>query len=230
MADRYDEGERYGRDYDRYAERDYDWRTRRGYGYGDYGQEYERSQPVRRSYGYGDYGQEDEPPFDREWEHERRPLTRRHYGYGNYGQEYEPRYRPEREYEPDWQSRRGYGYGDYDQGYQRRYRSERDYSRFTEPTWTYTEVWLIPGPATGMGPQGYQRSNERIVEDACERLTQHGQLDARNIEIEADNGIVTLQGTVRNRREKRMAEDAVETVMGVRDVRNQLEIKEQEGG
>jgi len=91
-------------------------------------------------------------------------------------------------------------------------------------------VWLVPGPATGAGPQGYQRSNERIIEDACERLTHHGQVDASGIEIEADNGVVTLKGTVGSRRQKRMAEDAVETVSGVRDVRNQLEVKEEESG
>jgi osmotically-inducible protein OsmY len=44
-----------------------------------------------------------------------------------------------------------------------------------------------------------------------------------------DNGIVTLKGAVSSRWQKRMAEDTVETVSGVRDVRNQLEIRE-EGG
>ncbi|HZQ07373.1 MAG TPA: hypothetical protein VFD70_12405 [Anaerolineae bacterium] len=38
--------------------------------------------------------------------------------------------------------------------------------------------WERPGPFTGRGPQGYRRSDERIREEACDRLTQHGQVDA----------------------------------------------------
>src|SRR5882672_12103971 len=35
-----------------------------------------------------------------------------------------------------------------------------------------------PGPYVGYGPRGYQRTDERIHEDVCERLTAHGALDA----------------------------------------------------
>ncbi len=47
-----------------------------------------------------------------------------------------------------------------------------------------------------MGPQGYQRSDERIHEEVCERLTQHGKLDARNIQVQVNRGEVTLAGSV----------------------------------
>ena len=248
--------ERYGRGRNR-TRLEGDYRQReRNYGYGDYGLEnerrfdageYERRDLVERGYGYGDYGQEGERPYGRDRDYVQRQQRERGYGYGDYGQHYERRRRREWGYEPEWQRERGYGYGDYDQGYGRRYRSPRNYEesqtgrgygdysrqegggRYIEPTWTYTEVWLVPGPATGRGPHGYQRSNERIIEDACERLTHHGQLDASGIAIEVDNRIVTLKGAVSSRWQKRMAEDTVETVSGVRDVRNQLEIRE-EGG
>jgi hypothetical protein len=125
-------------------------------------------------------------------------------------------------------SRQGYGQdydlGDYDQDYG--YGGRQGYG--SQPmTWSYTEIWLIPGPQTGKGPANYQRSDERICEDVSERLTQHGQVDASNIEVDVQNGEVTLKGTVNNRKEKRMAEDCADSVSGVKDVHNQLKIEQQ---
>jgi osmotically-inducible protein OsmY len=85
------------------------------------------------------------------------------------------------------------------------------------------------GPHTGRGPQGYQRSNERIKEEVCEVLTRHGQVDASHINIRVENGEVTLEGTVETRREKRLAEEAVEHLSGVKDVHNQLRVGAQQG-
>jgi hypothetical protein len=96
----------------------------------------------------------------------------------------------------------------------------------TSPTyWTYTEYWLIPGPFTGMGPEGYQRADDRIEEDVCERLTQHGRLDASDIQVEVKNAEVTLKGEVDSRGAKRMAEDTAESVSGVKDVHNELKVR-----
>jgi hypothetical protein len=92
--------------------------------------------------------------------------------------------------------------------------------------WSYTEYWLIPGPYMGVGPQGYQRSDERIREDVNDRLTQHGQINARDIQVQVRNGEVTLTGMVDDRRQKRMAEDTVESVPGVTDVHHQLKVHE----
>jgi hypothetical protein len=89
----------------------------------------------------------------------------------------------------------------------------------------YEEIWMIPGPLTGRGPKGHQRSNDRIKEDVCGRLTQHGQLDAGNIEVSVEQGEVTLEGTVDGRQAKRMAEDAAEGVLGVKDVHNRLRVR-----
>lgn len=78
----------------------------------------------------------------------------------------------------------------------------------------------------GRGPRGYVRSDERIRENVCERLTVDRYVDATDIEVSVAEGIVTLSGTVDNRAEKRLAEDAVDTVPGVRDVDNRLRIRE----
>src|SRR5439155_21490545 len=81
----------------------------------------------------------------------------------------------------------------------------------------------------GRGPRGYQRSADRIREDVSERLTQHPQIDATEIEVVVESGEVILRGMVDNRWVKRMAEDAVESVSGVKDVRNELRVS-QDGG
>src|SRR5437762_1916123 len=39
------------------------------------------------------------------------------------------------------------------------------------------------GPYAGRGPRGYQRSDERIREDVCERMSDCGELDATDIEV-----------------------------------------------
>src|SRR5206468_3989803 len=45
------------------------------------------------------------------------------------------------------------------------------------------DEWRQQGPYTGIGPQGFQRSDMRIMEDVCERLAAHGWLDASAIEV-----------------------------------------------
>jgi hypothetical protein len=80
------------------------------------------------------------------------------------------------------------------------------------------------GPHAGRGPRGYQRTDDRIREDICERMCENDELDAREIEIRVSGGEVTLLGTVHDRYDKRLAEDIVEQVSGVQDVSNQLRV------
>ena len=82
------------------------------------------------------------------------------------------------------------------------------------------------GPHTGKGPVGFQRSDERIRELVCEALTDDGEIDATRIEISVKGGEVTLTGAIEDRRMKRLAEDCVEAVPGVKDVHNQLRVGE----
>jgi hypothetical protein len=126
--------------------------------------------------------------------------------------------------------RQDYGYGQQSgfgqQGgyYEDQFDAEYDYD--DEPMWIYEEeIWLIPGPYSGMGPEDYHRSDERIQDDVNDRLTRHGQIDARKVHVEVRNGEVTLTGEVNSREAKRMCEDVVESVSGVQDVHNQLRVK-----
>lgn len=80
----------------------------------------------------------------------------------------------------------------------------------------------------GKGPRGYVRSRERIREDVCDRLTDDPGVDASNIEVEVQDGEVTLSGTVSDRRQKRRAEDCADTVGGVTHVQNNLRIDARE--
>jgi hypothetical protein len=57
-------------------------------------------------------------------------------------------------------------------------------------------------------------------------LTQHPDVDATEIDVQVSNGEVTLTGTVDHRQAKRMAEDAAEGVSGVKEVHNQLRVKQ----
>ncbi len=76
----------------------------------------------------------------------------------------------------------------------------------------------------GVGPKGYKRSDERILEEVCEALARHPEVNASDIEVRVTDGHVTLSGTVENRLMKRQAEDAIAEVYGVEDVRVELSI------
>lgn len=85
------------------------------------------------------------------------------------------------------------------------------------------------GPFSGRGPRGYQRSDERIREDVCELLTRHGQIDATSMEVEVHQGTVILRGMSDSGRTRRLTEELVEDVPGVRDVENQLRVNQRTG-
>jgi hypothetical protein len=89
--------------------------------------------------------------------------------------------------------------------------------------------WNIGGDSDrpshrGRGPKNYQRPDERIREDVCERLTLDHDVDASDIEVSVSDAVVTLSGTVSQRRAKRIAEDLWELVRGVKDVQNNLRV------
>lgn len=76
----------------------------------------------------------------------------------------------------------------------------------------------------GKGPANYRRSEDRIREDICDRLTDDDRVDASGIHIQIESDVVILSGTVNSRDEKRRAEDLVESVSGVRNVENRLRV------
>ena len=77
----------------------------------------------------------------------------------------------------------------------------------------------------GRGPQGYQRSDERLKEMICERLTDDPAIDASNVNVEVTGQTVKLSGTVDDRSTKYEIEELVENFGGVKDIDNQLRVQ-----
>ena len=77
----------------------------------------------------------------------------------------------------------------------------------------------------GKGPKSYKRSDVRIFEDICRRMTENQYLDASDIDVSVQDGDVVLTGSVDGRYEKRLAADLGETAYGVRNVENRLKIR-----
>lgn len=77
----------------------------------------------------------------------------------------------------------------------------------------------------GRGPKNYTRSDERIIDDINERLTNDDDLDASDIEVRCENGVLTLEGTVEQRWMKHRAEDLAEACAGVRQIDNRIQVE-----
>jgi hypothetical protein len=106
---------------------------------------------------------------------------------------------------------------------------QRQASPFGQPRPQDRQSGQHEGPFSGRGPRGYQRSDERIREDVCELLTRHGQIDATSMEVAVQLGTVILRGMADSGRTRRLTEEIVEDVPGVRDVENQLRVNQRSG-
>jgi len=133
----------------------------------------------------------------------------------------------------DRSGRAGFGYEDV----------ENEVERETRPEMSAREdLGLDGGPDTGLagsgvwapapenstfagrGPRKYQRRDARILEEIAETFTDHDELDATHIDIVVAGGEVTLQGSVTDRLQKRLAEDLADAARGVTDVHNRLKV------
>lgn len=74
----------------------------------------------------------------------------------------------------------------------------------------------------GRGPRTYRRSDDRIREDVCERLSIDRRVDASDIDVTISDAEITLDGTVDSSFTKRRAEDIAADTMGVLHVQNNL--------
>ena len=173
-----------------------------GYGQGGYGQ---------GGYGQGGYGRGGYSQGDIE-------QGRSRGGEWTYGQSGQGQ---------GWYGQGGYGQGEYGQGFgqggygQEGYGQQGGFGRGQGLRYTST---MIVGRYYGRGPKGYKRADDRIREDVNEELTRHPDIDASEIEVQVQNGEVTLTGKAEDRHQKRLAEDIAERCSGVTDVHNQLKV------
>lgn len=163
------------------------------------------------SYGYG-------PTGDRR---DRSAAQQRDFGYGN---------RFSRDRDEDQGNPRGYGSGSYTSraafgggayeggGYGPPGMS-LDEGRFTTRPQQHGQ-----GRRIGNAPKGYKRSDDRIREDVCDRLSERWDVDSHQIEVSVSNGEVTLSGSVPERGMKFRAETISDGVNGVTEVHNQLRV------
>lgn len=105
-----------------------------------------------------------------------------------------------------------------DQGAERPVRPQREEAGFP------TRV-VGSGQHANKGPRGYTRSDVRIHEDVCEAMLENPDLDASDMEVTVEQGLVYLRGTAASRAEKRLAEDLAASTRGVKDVHNELRIQ-----
>jgi osmotically-inducible protein OsmY len=81
------------------------------------------------------------------------------------------------------------------------------------------------GMHSGKGPKGYTRSDERLKEVICEKLTDDPDIDASEISVDVTGQIVKLTGTVDDRATKYEVEELIERCGGVKDIDNQLRVR-----
>lgn len=81
------------------------------------------------------------------------------------------------------------------------------------------------GQARPSGPKNYTRSDERVREEVCERLAHAPGLDVSDVTVAVIDGVVTLTGSVDNRRVKYEVEDIADDTYGVSDVVNQIHVR-----
>ncbi len=90
----------------------------------------------------------------------------------------------------------------------------------------FTQPGASGGEHRGRGPKNYERSDDRIREDVCDRLSDDPHVDASEIDVSASKGEVTLTGSVTSRDQRRRAEECVESITGVKHVQNNLRVQQ----
>lgn len=200
------------------------------YGYGNYGYQgqfrggWPRGGDFDYSRGYGGFQEGDWGAGSNRFGMGR-GWTGNYEGQGNFGRGFRSRNwgQGQPDYTRDFGSRFGgmsdyeYAQGGFGSPYGRTWQGQGNFGRWNRGS--------NQGPYFGRGPQGWQRSDERIREDVNEVLTQHGWLDATGIQVSVNKGEVTLNGTVDSRYAKRMAEDALDDITGIMDVHNNLRVQ-----
>lgn len=198
-------------DYFREQDRNYESESRSNLG-GDFNFGGRSGIARDRSYGETRYERDPYPTqnrnpssFESDYSMGRRDYSYDRPGYRSYSSE---RYGSGDRYFGDFSGSR---YGDYES--RGRYEPE------------HRSMWESVKDFFGVGPKGYSRSDDRIREDVSDALTRDRAVDASDIEVSVMSGTVTLRGSVSDKWMKRRAEDCAEEITGVKDVRNDLEVR-----
>lgn len=134
----------------------------------------------------------------------------------------------------------GLGFGQYDTGNRRQEQGGgRDSGGYQGANQSNQAGWNALNSAAGgygpasrsdnrrAGPKGYQRSDDRIKDEVCERLYNSYDLDVEDVSVEVGAGQVCLDGTVPERYMKHRIEDIVDQIHGVTDIDNRLKVRRQ---
>jgi hypothetical protein len=97
-----------------------------------------------------------------------------------------------------------------------------------DETWVNQEEYSEQTDFTGYGPKNYKRSDDRIYDEVCDALLRDRYVDASNVGVKVQTGVVFLSGKVNSRQIKKRAEEVIEGLPGVQDVRNELTIVKSE--
>lgn len=196
-----------------YGREDYDDPEEWGYG----------RQPSESRWGHGresdDFSTFEREPFQRRGHSGREDERRGQGGFGSYS--------PQQDYgfgRRGSERRMGYSGSSRNYGYGHGYSETGDYGQHWSASWGEN----VGRQIHRRGPRGYHRSDDRIKDELCERLSSFPDFDASDIEVEVSNSVVTLSGSVPERRMKYIAEDIAESVFGVEDVQNEIKTKRQQ--
>ncbi len=224
-------------DWDRERGR-WDWDRNRNREFGDRGREDWDRERGREPYGreprWGESGRGSQWGESRHsWPERGDYNTRGDWGrqgsWGTFGN------RPEFERENEW--RGGHATSEWDQGASGEWepgRRESSFGRYGAGMGGYGGLgsygggmgtYAPRGQFAGRGPKNWQRSDERIKDDVSERLSDHPDIDASEIEVTVKSAEVTLSGMVDHRDAKRLAEDIAQNVSGVKDIHNQIRVE-----
>jgi len=208
-------GEDYGRAYGSqrgYENQSQDYGNQRGYGTQAHGQ----GEHSSGSHGYGS---------GREFRGYEGGEAGRHAGNRNWERGYGEGYGLSSGYADEQAYGSEYGTSGYASGYA----GDRESSRASvrQGSMPGTSRSEVGRNYRGIGPRSYTRSDERLLEDINERLTEDDYLDATDLTVRCVNGVITLEGTVAERWMKHRAEDLADASSGVKQVDNRIQVQSQ---
>jgi len=192
----------------------------------------------RRSSKHQNYAMEDNKKRFQDQDYERYfPEQNSYHGHSekfNSQSQYDSQYQRRGQYsQPEMQNTNDYNASDYGQHFYGQLPYGQNYGQNYGPhqgsqSWSQPvrndEVSQPNRSYFGKGPKGFKRSDDRICEEVSEALFHDHAVDASEIEVAVHDGEVTLSGTVTERRMKRLAEDCVEKILGVSDVKNEIRV------